>query len=376
MNRRQFLGLMGFASAAAAIYTIATWLQPESRNLPAGERSTFSKYSVDAVNGDDSHPGSLAAPWKSIATANKSALTFNDQILFRYGQTWRETLTVPCQVGAYGLMGIGAFTSRGTVLSEICRFAYKSNSLYYILYERRDTGIWKLGYYISQDGIDVGRQVFPLLSAGGPGTFDEKGQADPSITIERGTWRIWYDAQNGAGNWTGLGQATSSDGLTWMKFGNNPILQVGSAGEWDKAFIHQPIVIKHGSTYYMIYEGSVSTDTGWKLGLATSSDGGNWTKYARNPILSPTGVAEDPDKDRLRSGTPFYYNNLWHMIYVGLNDDTNKGVLMLATSPDLQTWTKRGVVYRGTGSGDETNGVQGVATSIWRAIPSSCGVRI
>jgi len=68
-------------------------------------------YYVDAINGKDTNTGlSEATAWKTIAKVNASSFKPGDQILFKRGMIWRETLNVPSSgaegkpvtFGAYG----------------------------------------------------------------------------------------------------------------------------------------------------------------------------------------------------------------------------------------------------------------------------------
>lgn len=64
--------------------------------------SVAATYYVDASNGDDSKDGlSTSSAWKTIAKVNSSSYLPGDQILFKRGETWRESL-VPPSSGASG----------------------------------------------------------------------------------------------------------------------------------------------------------------------------------------------------------------------------------------------------------------------------------
>jgi hypothetical protein len=53
-------------------------------------------YYVDATGGDDSRDGqTLSTAWKTIAKVNGSSFAAGDQILFKRGEVWRESLVPP-----------------------------------------------------------------------------------------------------------------------------------------------------------------------------------------------------------------------------------------------------------------------------------------
>ncbi len=51
----------------------------------------------------------------------------------------------------------------------------------------------------------------------------------------------------------GIGYATSPDGILWEKHPDNPVLDIGAAGEWDDQRIVSPAVLLDGTTYKMWY---------------------------------------------------------------------------------------------------------------------------
>jgi len=64
---------------------------------------------------------------------------------------------------------------------------------------------------------------------------------------------MWYGGYNGT-NYQ-IGYATSSDGISWTKYGANPVLRLSSSG-WDNAYVRDPSVIKEtDGTYKMWYNG-------------------------------------------------------------------------------------------------------------------------
>lgn len=201
--------------------------------------------------------------------------------------------------------------------------------------------LWWISVRKSKDGLYFTSPSAPIFSPGSVGEFDERGQADPSVMYEGpGNWKMWYDAMNGAGVWDKLGFATSVDGINWSKYGS--ILNRGEAGQWDDNVIHHPAVIKYSGIYYMFYAGvKAPSNIQFDIGLATSSDGINWTKEPTNPVI-PRGSAGSWDSSYVRPSNPVLIGSLWHMWYWGTNGTTH--AIGLATSSDLVHWTKQGKV--------------------------------
>ncbi len=101
--------------------------------------------------------------------------------------------------------------------------------------------------------------------------------------------------------------AYSNDGISWTRYGTQPVLiPSGNPDDWDGLYSFRPSIIQSDGVYYMFYSGSdgdSSTGTPFAhgLGVASSTDGINWTKDTANPIFINTdGVAWRND----RSYTP------------------------------------------------------------------------
>lgn len=81
--------------------------------------------------------------------------------------------------------------------------------------------------------------------------------------------------------------STSRDGVTFVPFSDEPVLDVGAAGEWDARSVTTPKVIADGSLFWLSYAGD---DAGFDdltgLGVAWSEDLVHWTKSPANPIFA------------------------------------------------------------------------------------------
>jgi len=69
----------------------------------------MASYYVDATLGDDSNPGTQTQPWKTVSKVNSISFSAGDNIYFKRGEVWRETLTVPSSGSDGNLITFGAY---------------------------------------------------------------------------------------------------------------------------------------------------------------------------------------------------------------------------------------------------------------------------
>lgn len=81
-----------------------------------------------------------------------------------------------------------------------------------------------------------------------------------------------------------LGIAYSDDGINWIKYNNNPILDVGAADTFDENGLGEPSVIFKDDMFYMIYTGRNKNEQR-NIGLAVSYDGVNFKKMNTQGIF-------------------------------------------------------------------------------------------
>jgi len=134
------------------------------------------------------------------------------------------------------------------------------------------------------------------------GTWDAKLISGPTVVRgPDGIWRLYYTGIGGHGSSTtdGIGLLTSRDGAHWNVHPGNPVLQ-SEPGAWDDEILEQGTAYANG-TYWLWYSGwrgELQTSTVISIGLATSSDGIHWTRYAKNPVIAP-GVPGSWDDARV-----------------------------------------------------------------------------
>ncbi len=139
----------------------------------------------------------------------------------------------------------------------------------------------------------------PILGASG-GSWDSTTLRDPILLMNEegkvekvnGQYVLYYTGGFGYLEYR-IGRAVSEDGVHWTKNpSDSAVLSVGSAGSWDEKYVAMGTAIKMnpvppeaGDQYRLYYSGR--DDAGnFGLGLATSSDGINFTKHSGNPLVT------------------------------------------------------------------------------------------
>jgi len=173
----------------------------------------------------------------------------------------------------------------------------------------------------------------PILGGGGA----EPSLAYPYVLKEAGEYWL-YCCVVGATNQYRLYQGTTETDLT--AYASNPVLTLGSAGQWDSGALGNMCVWKEDAAHwYMLYEAFKSGFESWKIGLATSPDGKAWTKYDGNPVI---------DRGTKCAGGPFLQKveSTWVLWFQGAPD----GGTSLPTniykrdSTDLHVWANETLV--------------------------------
>ncbi|NIM94739.1 MAG: DUF11 domain-containing protein [Anaerolineales bacterium] len=177
------------------------------------------------------------------------------------------------------------------------------------------SGVGRIGYATSPDGITWTKYGGnPVLDTGTTGSWESDDVTTPTVIKEGSTYHMWYGGYDGGA--FRIGHATSSDGINWTKDGSNPVLDVGPGGEWDWLSVYSPSVIKVGDEYQLMYSGK-TLPLSWQSGYATSSNGVDWN---RETILIPEGAPGTFDSggaDHVTQALSGPNVNLW---YAGTDD--------------------------------------------------------
>jgi predicted GH43/DUF377 family glycosyl hydrolase len=187
---------------------------------------------------------------------------------------------------------------------------------------------WKtyVMYKESVDGINWTSFQNPVIFPG-VNSWDSKSVSPGAVLKENGIYKMYYCGYSDEyDNWH-VGLATSVDGINWTKH-SQPIIY-GTYG-WEHQIVISSVV-KINNTYYLYYTGRNMPE--YKIGIAISTDGINFTKYSGNPILTNNKPWE---LNGVLDGSVIMDNGTLKMVYM----NSNASGFGFATSTDGLNWIK------------------------------------
>ncbi len=168
----------------------------------------------------------------------------------------------------------------------------------------------------------------PIIDVGKPGDPDETHVLDPASVLVDKKIYLYYSAVCPTCD-RSICLATSTDGIQFQKYQKNPIV-IGGGPE---------IVFKDGK-FYLYYWQPARSGKGFEIHISTSPDGFHFDKFSIDPVL-PTGVDGTWDSHTVETPRIFKENNLYYMIYCASDrHDDYPWYAGLATSHDLIHWKK------------------------------------
>lgn len=190
----------------------------------------------------------------------------------------------------------------------------------------------------SADGISWSEPGIVLGPNDGSGWEEQVNR--PVVLRGPEGFHMWYTGQAGRGEAgrSGVGYATSADGMRWKRHGAGPVLSPEEP--WEKCAVMCPHVIRDedAGVFRMWYSGGEQYEPD-AIGYAESPDGISWTKHAANPVFTADpGRAWEREKvaacQVLRHGG-------WHvMFYVGF-ETVHLARIGIARSPGGVTGWER-----------------------------------
>jgi predicted GH43/DUF377 family glycosyl hydrolase len=159
--------------------------------------------------------------------------------------------------------------------------------------------------------------------------IDWGGVGQPKVFFDNGIYRMYYVNYSFP---SPVGYAESKDGVEWFRYDSIPVIKIGPPGYWDDGGVGPGPVYKIGEMYYMLYQGYDAATKHFRVGLAQSTNGRVWIKFAK-PAFSDSLSWEG----NILASDVKIINNKLYMYYC-----TN-GKVGLALSTDGINWTRASV---------------------------------
>jgi predicted GH43/DUF377 family glycosyl hydrolase len=242
-------------------------------------------------------------------------------------------------------MIIGAGTGSGGLPPIQQASPFKGKVLALVVYNTSitDAQMSAVQQRMLQDSITITSTRFSGLTRYGSnptvthnsGAYNAFGVSTPFFKIENKIGNTYYGIAQGSptnwSTWDNFILYTSTDLINWTDQG--VILTKGAVGAWDNAYIVHPCTVKIGSTWYMYYSAINGLSV---IGLATSTDFVNWTKYGATAIYSGNGTSHAYSPCVILIGSTYY-------MYYWNGHSNSTAALEYATSVDGITWAYGGV---------------------------------
>ena len=137
---------------------------------------------------------------------------------------------------------------------------------------------YSFGYRISDDGVNwFSYEKNPVLLPGS--SFDNQYMWGGTIVKDGTEYKLYYGGFSSTTQKWSVGLATSTDGIHWAKR-PDPVLTGGGPGSWDVNGVSQPCVMKDGAGQYRMWFGGSTNQSTTAIGCATSTDGITWVEYS------------------------------------------------------------------------------------------------
>jgi predicted GH43/DUF377 family glycosyl hydrolase len=163
-----------------------------------------------------------------------------------------------------------------------------------------------VGYATSVDGVEWDIRPEPVITREETDDIEYIPYAlyvSDVLIEEDGTWVLYFYTwdQGLASAPSSIGRATASDPLGPWTFGVVPSLKPARLdGHWDSYSVRNPAVVKTEEGYMMFYAGTdisgvpIPQNDIDQIGMATSTDGINWSKFNDPDTTEPPYSLSDP----------------------------------------------------------------------------------
>ena len=213
-------------------------------------------------------------------------------------------------------------------------------NIYHMWYSGGGGSNFRIGHATSHDGISWTKDPQnPVMDLGSAGSWENYNVYMPCVLLVDSIFHMYYNGDDGYNE--RIGHATSNDGSNWIKDTKNPVLDLGTSGSWDdfEMFPMAGSAIYINNMFYLYYAGIGMSQGRYAIGQAISTDGSTWTKNSQNPIME-AGNWNDFDGLGVLPGTVLFDGNLFEMWYSGCDDTYFRYRIGYAFSSDGINWTR------------------------------------
>ncbi len=186
----------------------------------------------------------------------------------------------------------------------------------------------------STDGIRWGDPVIVL----GPNaaTKWERDVNRMSVVKRPDGYHMWYTGQSGERSW--IGRATSTDGVTWKRTSDKPVLS--PEAKWEGVAVMCPHVIWDAGRkrFVMWYSGGEQYEPD-AIGCATSPDGVHWRKHPSNPVFR-ADPARRWEQDKVTACQVIRRGEWYVMFYIGFEHKHLARIGLARSRDGITNWQR------------------------------------
>jgi len=169
---------------------------------------------------------------------------------------------------------------------------------------------------------------------------------DQILTRTSSGYEMWY-VGNKPQTGSKIGHATSKDGISNWEKAEEPVIKIGSTGDWDENDTEDPFVLYDSKNKYRMWYLSISKryflqiPDRFRIRYATSTDGINWSDNTSNSDYVFGGTPGKWDSGGpARGKSILYLKGVFHLWYAA-TDNNWTWKIGYATSEDGINWTKQ-----------------------------------
>ena len=217
------------------------------------------------------------------------------------------------------------------------------------------SGVVRIGYAVSDNGLDFERVTDSFVLEYEPDNSQTGIWTPVPLVLEDGTWVLYVGKNQSRKITNEILRATAPEPTGPWTWDETPVYTADTVG-WDAKILPESMAHTPDGGYIMAYESNWCTDS--QVGILFSDDGLTWEAYndpttndeslqVSDPVLSPTGIEDDWDRQALTSPLIFATDSGYELFYIGQYRNIGSKMskfdwswLGYATSTDGSEWER------------------------------------